>query len=204
MKARSLMKKYIFLLLCSSIFYAAESESNFKKTRLYENNSPFQSIANRRDNVSYTPQEILGIAHFTYVSSEENFTLQSKNFKTPKVQYLTKLLQNDFQTFAKCCDLNQDQGDYLGDNDSIDLQETELIINNEKNIVEIRRLGSNNQGVCISQSNLFDLLQAWKESLYNKRPNLLLIESLDNQYELIAFYEKELMDEYLTNHPITK
>lgn len=197
------MKKYIFLLLCSSILYAAESEPNFKKTRLYENNSPFQSIANRRDHASYTPQEVLGMAHFTYAPLEENFTLQSKNFKTSKVQYLIKLLQNDFQTLSKCCDLDKDQSSYLGNNDSIDLEETELTIDYEKSIVEIKRLESTHQGICISQSNLFDLLQAWKESLLHNHPHLLLIQSLDQEYELIAFYEKELMDEYLTNHPIT-
>lgn len=211
MKVRSFMKKYIFLLLCSSIFYAAEQnnetsifEQHAKRARLYENNSPFQSISNIQNNRSYTPQKILGMAHFTYIPLHQNFTLQDKFFKNYKVQYLIKLLQDDFQTLAQCCDLNEDQNGFFGNNNSIDLQQTELLLDYEKYTVEIRRLGSNHEGICISQSNLFDLIQAWKESLVNKHPNLLLIESLDNEYELIAFYEKELMDEYLMNHPLKK
>jgi hypothetical protein len=104
----------------------------------------------------------------------------------------------------KCCNFNQDESNDFNILETISLQETSLTIDHDKKMVHIQRVESNDSGIYISKSNFLHLIEAWEECFNKKLPHLLLIQSSDKEYQIVPFYEKELMNEYLESHPIQK
>ena len=198
------MKKYIYFILCTFI---ASTTSN---TQAQEQNK-FQSIAinlydtfnkesfmNDEDHAS-----ILGFALFDFSKIRNKFLIQNKTFdKNDNVKIIINLLQNDFKILQKLCDFDADHENFLDETESIDLQETALVIDHYNNMVHVNYLESNGKGICIKKNNFINIIQAWKVCLQKEFPYIALIQSLDTQYQVIPFSTKEKLNEYLRNHQV--
>ena len=218
------MKKYICLLLYTSIFYAGEksmmtllqesfSDIHVDSMDIDETGIYFKSLSDTIDfNTPQSPlpvkckkgKKILGVATFQYSKPDKNFIIQSKDFKNDKVQLLMRLLKDDFNVLQMCYNFNDEEENDFNKLEMIDLQETSLNLDHEKKNIYIKRLESNSSGLCLSKANFLNLIDEWKTCLNSKYPYLLLIQSLDNEYEIQPFNAKEDVDEYLQAHPIQK
>ena len=175
----------------------------------YENQ--FQSIAmnsyrashNKSLNSDEDHTPILGSATFDFLKIRNKFLIQNKTFdKNDNVKIIINLLQNDFRILQRLCNFNVDHEDFFNGIDSIDLQETTLLIDHYNNIVHLNYLESSGKGIYIKTNDFINIIQAWKACLQQEFPHVGLIQCLNTQYQVIPFPTKEIMDEYLHDHQV--